>query len=79
MFSGTIASSDFHFRVFLCEGGELMLEMVCMHKTQGRLYSLHLHSERTGRSIAETHRDPTKDDVIIWRLSCATIDSVNHS
>lgn len=33
MFSGTIASSNFHFRVFLCEGGELRLEMVCMHKT----------------------------------------------
>lgn len=33
MYSGTMASSDFHFRVFLCEGGELMLKMVCMHKT----------------------------------------------
>lgn len=32
MFSGTIASSDFHFRVFLSESGELKLEMVCTHK-----------------------------------------------
>lgn len=33
MYSGKMASSDFLFRVFLCESGELKLEMVCMHKT----------------------------------------------